>query len=316
MCYFEVNAEEKQNQSQQKVDQATWVSHLTPKQLAKMANLVGEKCLVNCFLNGRQLEVLWDTGAQMSIMTNDFLNAKFPGVKKRDISELLDSPLEINAANGTAIPYTGWAELKFRLLSSGKEETTVMVPFLITSEELNYPIVGYNVIKEIVKCDCVPGGSPRQERNASTKANFANCSDSALNNLVELIQEDTQDCLGIVKTIKRDILIPAKSERNVPCHARTGYIDQTLPVLFEPDENTQLSTGLELHETLTSVKKGTKTILQITVHNTTSHDILLRNRTVLGRLQLIKSAVPLEVKLRQTTENGQNRSVPEKAATK
>ena len=140
-------AEEKQNQSQQKVDQATWVSHLTPKQLAKVANLVGEKCLVNCFLNGRQLEVLWDTGAQVSIMTNDFLNAKFPDVKKRDISELLDSPLEINAANGTAIPYTGWAELEFRLLSSGREETTVMVPFLITSEELNYPIVGYNVIK-------------------------------------------------------------------------------------------------------------------------------------------------------------------------
>ena len=104
---------------------------------------------MNCFLNGRQLEVLWDTGAQVSIMTNDFLNAKFPDVKKRDIRELLDSPWEINAANGTAIPYTGWAELEFRLLSSGREETTVMVPFLITSEELNYPIVGYNVIKQI-----------------------------------------------------------------------------------------------------------------------------------------------------------------------
>jgi hypothetical protein len=268
-------AEEKQNQSQQKVDQATWVSHLTPKQLAKMANLVGETCLVSCFLNGRQLEVLWDTGAQVSIMTNDFLNAKFPDVKKRDISQLLDSPLEINAANGTAIPYTGWVELEFRLLSSGREDTTVMVPFLITSEELNYPIVGYNVIKEIVQCDFVPGGPPRQERSASIKASFANCSDSALNNLVELIQEDTQDCLGIEKTIKRDILIPVKSERNVPCLARTGYIDKTLPVLFEPDENTRLSTGLELHETLTSVKKGTKAILQITVHNTTSHDILL-----------------------------------------
>jgi hypothetical protein len=38
------------------------------------------------------------------IMTNDFLNAKFPDVKKRGISKLLDSPLEINAANGTAIP--------------------------------------------------------------------------------------------------------------------------------------------------------------------------------------------------------------------
>ncbi|CAB4042892.1 Hypothetical predicted protein, partial [Paramuricea clavata] len=109
------------------------------------------------------------------------------------ISELLDSPFEINAATGTAILYTGWAVLEFRLLSSGKEETTVMVPFLITSEDLNYPIVV--VIKEIVKCDCVPGGLPRQERNASIKASFANCNDSALNNLVELIQEDTEDCL-------------------------------------------------------------------------------------------------------------------------
>ena len=72
----------------------------------------GETCLVNCFLNGRQLAVLWDTGAQVSIMTNDFLNAKFPDVKKRDISELLDSPLEINAANGTAIPYTSWARVR------------------------------------------------------------------------------------------------------------------------------------------------------------------------------------------------------------
>ena len=82
------------------------------------------------------------TQGLVSIMTNDFLNAQFHDVKKRDISELLDSPLEINAANGTAIPYTGWAELEFRLLYASREETTVMVPFQITSEELNYPIVG------------------------------------------------------------------------------------------------------------------------------------------------------------------------------
>jgi hypothetical protein len=118
------------------------------------------------------------------------------------------------------------------------------------------------------------------------------------------------------KNNQKGYLDTCQERKDVPCRARTGYIDQTLPVLFEPDENTQLSTSLELHETLTSVKKGTKAILQITVHNTTSHDILLRNRTALGRLQLIKSATPIEVKLRQTTENGQNRSVPEKAATK
>ena len=124
-----------------------------------------------------------------------------------------------------------------------------------------------------------------------------------MKNLVELIQEDTQDCLGVVKTMKRDILIPANGEKSVPCRAKTGYIEQTLPVLFEPDENTKLSTGLDLHETLTSVKRGTKAVLQISVHNTTSRDILLRNRRILGRLQHVQSATPLEVKLRQNTED-------------
>ena len=147
---------------------------------------------------------------------------------------------------------------------------------------------------------------PQQEKSACIKASFANCSESALNNLVEIIQEDTQDCLGIVKTIKRDILIPANSEKSVPCRAKTGYIGQTLPVLFEPDENTKLSTGLELHETLTSVKNGTKAVVQITVRNTTNHDILLRDRTVLGRLQLVKS-------LRRTFENDHKQNLKEKS---
>ncbi len=235
-------------------------------------------------------------------------------MQKRDISELLDSPLEIYTANGTAIPYIGWAELEFTLLPCGGGETKILVPFLITSGDLNCPILGYNVIKEIVNSDCMPGvPPPHQEKSAYIKASFANSSENARNNLVQMIQEGTQDCLGIVKTVKRDVLIPANSEKSVPCRAKTGYIGQTLRVLFEPDENTKLSTDLELHETLTSMKNGTKAVVQITVCNTTSHDILLRNRTVLGRLQLVKSAIPLEVKLRRTFENDHKQNLKEKS---
>ena len=71
------------------------------------------------------------------------MTLQFPNVKKMDISELLDSPLEVNAANGTSTPYTGWAELEFNLLPTGGRETKILVLFLITSEELNYPIVRY-----------------------------------------------------------------------------------------------------------------------------------------------------------------------------
>ena len=95
--------------------------------------------------NGHQVQVLWDTGTEVSIMTNNYI----------DITELLDSPLEVNAANGTSIPYTGWAELEFNLPLAGGRETKILVPFRIILEELIYPIVRY-VIREIVNCDCVP----------------------------------------------------------------------------------------------------------------------------------------------------------------
>ena len=71
------------------------------------------------------------------------MTSQFPNVKKMDRSELLDSPLEVNAADGTSTPYTGWTELEFNLLPAGGRETKILVQFLITSEELNYPIVRY-----------------------------------------------------------------------------------------------------------------------------------------------------------------------------
>ena len=39
-----------------------FLSHLTPKQQAKIINLVGQRCTVNCQLNGKAAKVLWDTG--------------------------------------------------------------------------------------------------------------------------------------------------------------------------------------------------------------------------------------------------------------
>ena len=58
--------------------------------------------------------------------------------------------------------------------------------------------------------------------------------------------------------VKMDTLIPASNESSVPCRVKTGDIDNTLPVLSKRDESPKLSTGLDFHEALTSVKKGTK----------------------------------------------------------
>ncbi len=59
------------------LDDAVYVSHLTPKQQHEMAKLVGKRCTVNCLLDEKPLETLWDTGAQVSIISLCYLKKTF-----------------------------------------------------------------------------------------------------------------------------------------------------------------------------------------------------------------------------------------------
>ena len=54
----------------------------------------------------------------------------------------------MTAANGSKVPYIGWVELNFRLRSS---KDKLAVPFLVTEQSLDSPLIGFNVIEEIMK---------------------------------------------------------------------------------------------------------------------------------------------------------------------
>ena len=114
---------------------SNFVSHLTPQQHATVVGLVGKRCTVNGEINSHSVEVLWDTGAQVPIISNEFLK-NFPGVVAKDISELLDTKPNLVAANGSEMPYIGWVELNFRLSSSNPD---LKVPFLVTEQCLDSP---------------------------------------------------------------------------------------------------------------------------------------------------------------------------------
>ena len=106
---------------------------------------------MRCLLNDIESQLLWDTGAQVSILSTEMMGKFFNKATVRDNSELIDEELNLTAANGTKIAYSGWVEIEVRLTSSSKDEPSVMVPFLITNENLEYPILGYNVIEELVQ---------------------------------------------------------------------------------------------------------------------------------------------------------------------
>ena len=64
-----------------------------------------------------------------------------------------------------------------------------------------------------------------------------------------------------------------------------------------------LPSGLIVQETLLSLKPGKSSRIKIEAINTTNQDIILPNRTPLGRLQLVQSVTPVEVKLKKKVES-------------
>ena len=274
-------------------------THLTPKQHAKLVGLVGKRCSVKCYLNDHYLEALWDTGAQVSIVSEDLLTRVLPGIPIKDISELLDAELNLTAANGTKIPYKGWVEFRFRLSSP---ESELLVPFLVTEEVLEMPLIGYNVIEEIMKDQTGAEFLQRQVEDVTLAFTGLNTDDSKT--LVNFILNNQETELCPVRTTKRDVTIPKGQTIKIPCRLNTGPVERRTPVLFEPEETTPWPSGLEVTETLLTVQKGKSSQVNIEVVNTTNHDITVKNRTTLGHIHLVQSITPLEVRLKEPTTDG------------
>ncbi len=209
-----------------------FMSYLTPKEYERLINLVGRRCTVSAKLNGKTVEVLWDTGAQVSIVSADFLMANFPNLVIRDVGELINCDLTLTAANGNSIPYKGWVELEFQIGDSGN---TTCVPFLVANEKLRLPLLGFNVIEHLIKVeklDC-----------SDISPNFLGTKTFNAPALVEFVNNVSHVELCSVKTGKKDVVIPRGQTVKVSCGVNTGPLGRATPVLFAADENGQWGGG-------------------------------------------------------------------------
>ena len=115
--------------------------------------------------------------------------------------------LDLKAANGTALPYSGWTEIDFSLIGTN-HDYGLKVPFLVCKEMLELPILGYNVIEEIARKSATTSKSPEQPPFLDvlfcSLKNIKRCKVEAL---VIIIQSEKPYELCNIKTTKRDIVI-------------------------------------------------------------------------------------------------------------
>ena len=188
----------------------------------------------------------------------------------RNISELLDCELDLTAANDTPIPYKGIIELTFQLK---REQDAIFVPFLVTTEDISLPLVGYNVIKL-----CVKSGMTSPELACV----FTSLSCDNVNSLFDVIDTHDDSDFCTVRTKKKQCLIKRGRCSQIACRINHGPIASEIPVIFEPDENPDLPNGLVVSEPLFSLKPGKTSAVKFQIQNITRHDIVLPKRTVPG----------------------------------
>ena len=151
-------------------------------------------------MDGYQTEALWDTGAQVSMVSESFWKRFLTRVELRKVEDL-GVRLQLKAANGSVIPYIGWIEVTFDLVAD-KGSDPLKVPFLVTAEELSEPIIGFNVIREmVIHSDNIPG---------ITSALEASLPDSthSTSKLVSLLQADIPDDIGPVRVGRQPEKLP------------------------------------------------------------------------------------------------------------
>ena len=146
-CASICDLETLENEKRQKTEIFMSDSEKLPYKLKRnLIRLVGERPLVNVYLNNEITEGLWDTGDMVSLINENYMHQKFPSAKLYSVEEFTGSDSFIlTAANQNTLCVT--------ILNFGVKQNQDLfeIPFLVTSEEISNPIIGYNIIEYFVR---------------------------------------------------------------------------------------------------------------------------------------------------------------------
>lgn len=259
-------------------------SNTSPKK--RVAQLIGRRCLLSCLINGAHTEMLLDTGAQVSVIGKEWLEKELPDVKIKSIASLVGAQeLHVTAANGTVIPFDGWFEGHLELRSNVHGSTAIHVPFLVSQSCADTPLLGFNVIEELIREN---REQPNRELNLTALLSEAtNVNQSRISNVMSAVQvmvpEEQNSC--VLRMGKKGLVIIKGQLCEVKCRIRSWPKGGTM--LFEPVMEDSYPEGLGLFPALLDVPCGHSKLVKIPIQNYTKHDIYLPQRTVLGSVTQI-----------------------------
>ena len=185
-------------------DPGVFAAQLTPNEKQKIAKIIGRKCTVKAVkgrLNGKEVDILLDSGAQVSVINVKQLQKHCPGTPIKGITQdLLGIELELVSANGTQFPYIGWSTVNFEV-GQGSQLQSIEVPILVTTVALDSPIIGYNVLETLM----MSNAASCRDLLSDLMHTFGRLSEERVDALINLMESDEEHILSTVKRGKKDV---------------------------------------------------------------------------------------------------------------
>lgn len=233
---------------------------------------------------------LWDSGAQATIINEEWRKLHLPHSTVRPLSELLGSNSLVGvAANQTEIPFIGWVEAEFRLGKDSTMTKPLLVPILVSSDPkvAEEPIIGYNVIEEVT------GESSQKSKTETihTVCKAFQITVQTAQSVLQLIHAPLcDDDVGVVHTGRKTITLAAEQVTTVYVNANTAVQYQGQDLLLVPSEEPTVPEGVVIEQGLVTVPSRRSGYVPVPIANTNRYSVTLNQRTVLGHLQTVKTA--------------------------
>ncbi|KAJ8007710.1 hypothetical protein DPEC_G00096990 [Dallia pectoralis] len=224
------------------------------------------------------------------MIDRDWKSKYLPDTSVRPLSDIIgdEDELRVYAVNGDVLPFDGWVALTVNLMGNEDPSLSITVPFLVSSLALERPLLGFNVLEEMIqeqpeklistlvvllcKALCIPA------EKAELMVNFIQTSKP----LVEC---------GRLRTGRQDILIPAGQVAWVKCQVPPHMSTSDAVVLFEPEDNNVQLTELDVGEGLLEFQNPRKPYVAVPVGNNTKHAITLPRKTALGSIHCVDKVI-------------------------
>ena len=253
----------------------------------KLMRLVGEKPVVKCKLGDKEADVLWDTGSMVSLVDRKWLAKNFPDAEIISVSEFLEEKLELRAANSTSIALDGVVVLDFSLVEGSE---SVRVPFVVTSQNLLEPILGYNVIEHLLL-----EGKMDQRTEFGRSLSCPDGKVVSVDALAAVMEEKAgnRDFLAEVKSPKT-VSIPAGCHVRVKCRVKAQSDEREQTVYFSPLLSPDGSEDrLVSNEAVSKLRRGHTNHVIVDVMNLSSKTKVLNKGAVLGSMHSVSSVMPM-----------------------